>query len=165
MRLNQPHFDLVAVCPPVVYGPLKHRISSAWDLNESNLRIWDLFFNTNKDADMPLNGVHLWVGVRDIADAHLAALTNSNVRNKRFIVSAGAVTSQAIADVLRTNFEELADRTPIGKPGDNTLSPDAYLVDSSLAKEVLGQQFRSVETTFIDLGHQLLDIDMARANI
>lgn len=48
----------------MIYGPLAHIISKPEDLNESNLRIYNLFFKTTKDAEMPSNGLPLYVDVR-----------------------------------------------------------------------------------------------------
>jgi hypothetical protein len=64
IRDEKPNFDLVALCPPMVYGPLHHSINSISELNESNSRIWKLFINSSKDAPLPPNGVHVFVDVR-----------------------------------------------------------------------------------------------------
>jgi hypothetical protein len=61
---EKPAFDLVVLNPPMVYGPLRHTISNVSELNESNLRIWRLFIDTNKDAELPPNGLPLYVDVR-----------------------------------------------------------------------------------------------------
>jgi hypothetical protein len=64
MKEQNPHFDLVSLNPPMVYGPILHSISENSLLNESNLRIWDLFINSSKDAELPPNGVYSYVDVR-----------------------------------------------------------------------------------------------------
>lgn len=64
MKEQKPHFDLVSLNPPMVYGPIIHSISENSQLNESNLRIWNLFINSSKDAELPPNGVYSYVDVR-----------------------------------------------------------------------------------------------------
>ena len=48
----------------MIYGPLAHSITSIKDLNESNKRIYDLFINSKSDAELPPNGLYLYVDVR-----------------------------------------------------------------------------------------------------
>lgn len=48
----------------MVYGPLRHTVKSVKELNQSNSRIYDLFVNSKKDAELPPNGVHTYVDVR-----------------------------------------------------------------------------------------------------
>jgi hypothetical protein len=61
---EKPNFDLVTLTPPMVYGALRHSIKSVKDLNQSNSRIYDLFINSSKDADLPPNGMHVYTGVK-----------------------------------------------------------------------------------------------------
>ena len=61
---EKPGFDLVVLCPPMIYGPLAHSIASIQDLNQSNKRIYDLFINSKHDAELPPNGLYLYVDVR-----------------------------------------------------------------------------------------------------
>ena len=64
MAKEKPGFDLVVLCPPMIYGPLAHSITSIKDLNQSNKRIYDLFINSKPDAELPPNGLYLYVDVR-----------------------------------------------------------------------------------------------------
>jgi hypothetical protein len=89
----------------------------------------------------------------------VSAIVNPEVSNKRVIVAAGAITSQEIADMLRSEVPALAERTPVGKPGENTLPINAYSVDGGPARDLLGVSFRSKEETFVDLARQILDIE------
>jgi len=49
---EKPNFDLVTLAPPMVYGPLRHSIR-ADNLNESTARIYKLFINSSRDAELP----------------------------------------------------------------------------------------------------------------
>ena len=184
---EKPAFDLVTLCPPMIYGPPAHHIPSPADLNESNARIYNLFINSSRKAELPPNGLYLYVDVRvrdffhiigrmagrktglltafadgmiqDVAKAHIRAATVPEASDKRFIVSTGRLGSQQIADILRQHIPELSGRTPEGTPGTSSLPTNAYSVDSSPAEKVLGIKFRSAEETFVDLGKGLLTIE------
>ena len=143
----------------MVYGPIRHTITSVKQLNESNLRIYNLFVNSSKDASLPPNGMHVYTDVRDLANAHILAATLPAASNKRFVICAGQVSSQEISDILRGSVEELKDRTPEGVKGGNLLDENAYDCSAALAKETLGISFRSKQETFVDLAMQLLEIE------
>ncbi|KAH0542794.1 hypothetical protein FGG08_002842 [Glutinoglossum americanum] len=159
LRNEKPHFDLVTFNPPMVYGPLRHSVSKITDLNQSNARIWNLFINSSKDAELPPNGLYIFADVRDLAYAHVQAALLPEASNRRFIFSRSQVSSQEISDILRENLPELAERTPIGRPGTKSLHKGAYDADSTLVKDVLKIRFRSVESTFVDLAKQLLEFE------
>lgn len=58
-------WDMVMLCPPMVYGPIAHKISRMDGLNESVLRIWNLFLkDKNPDGEIPDNGIPLFIDVR-----------------------------------------------------------------------------------------------------
>ena len=143
----------------MVYGPIRHTITSVKQLNESNLRIYSLFINSSQDASLPPNGMHVYTDVRDLANAHILAATLPAASNKRFVICAGQVSSQEISDFLRGSIEELKGRTPEGVTGGNPLSENAYDCSAALAKEILGLNFRDKKETFVELAAQLLDIE------
>jgi nucleoside-diphosphate-sugar epimerase len=143
----------------MVYGPLAHSVNSVKDLNQSNSRIYDLFVNSSASSPLPPNGMHIYTDVRDLAEAHLKAVTVPEASGKRFVITAGQVSSQEIADVLRASIPELSERTPEGTKGGNKLDENAYTASSEQAKKVLGISFRSKGETFVDLAKQLLEIE------
>ena len=159
LEKEKPNFDLVTLTPPMVYGPLRHSIDSVKQLNESNGRIYNLFINTTKDAPLPPNGMHVYTDVREIALAHIKAVTVPEASNKRFVICAGQISSQEISDMLRKNVPELEERTPIGVLGGNKLDPNSYDCSAALAEKVLGLKFRSKEETFVELAKQLLVLE------
>ncbi|RDW62282.1 NAD(P)-binding protein-19 [Coleophoma cylindrospora] len=159
LEQEKPNFDLVTITPPMIYGPLHHSVKSVKELNQSNGRIYDLFINSSKTADVPPNGMHVYTDVREVAEAHVKAATMPEASNQRFIICAGRISSQNICDLLREAFPELSERTPEGKKGDPGLSPTAYTCSSQRAMDTLGIQFRSPKETFVELAKQLLEIE------
>jgi len=159
LEKEKPNFDLVTLTPPMVYGPIRHTVPNVKELNESNARIYNLFINTNKDAPIPPNGMHIYTDVRELATAHLLAMTSPQASNQRFVICSGQIGSQEISDMLRANIPELENRTPVGTPGGNPLPDTAYTASSEKAKKELGLKFRSKEETFVDLAKQLLELE------
>jgi hypothetical protein len=79
------------------------------------------------------------------------------------IISGAKVSSQEISDILREKFPSVAATCPRGNPGVSSLPDDAYTADASPAKELLGLEFRDFESTFIELGEQLIEIGKREA--
>jgi len=159
LKNEKPNFDLVTLNPPMVYGPIRHTIDSVKDLNQSNERIYKLFIDSTKSAEIPPNGLHTYTDVRDLAHAHVLAATLPEASNQRFIICAGKVSSQQICDVLREGIPELESRTPVGKKGGRGLGENAFECSSEKAKKVLSVTFRTLEETFGELARQLLEIE------
>ena len=66
---EKPNFDVVTMCPPMIYGPPVHTMKLS-DLNASTSRIYSSFINSKKDADLPTNGLHLYVDPRVSRQQH-----------------------------------------------------------------------------------------------
>ncbi|KAF7904642.1 hypothetical protein EAF00_001976 [Botryotinia globosa] len=158
---EKPNLDLVTLTIPMVYGPLRHTVQSTKDLNQSNLRIYTGLVNSSKDAELPLNGLHAFTDVRDLAEAHVLAATLPEASGQGFIVCEGQISSQNISDIFRKNIPELEERTPKGVTVDKGLEDGSFTCSSEKAGKVLGLKFRSKEETFVDLARQLLEIDCA----
>lgn len=96
---KKPNFDLVTLCPPMVYGPIINAQTLS-SINTSNARIWK-FLNGDIKVIEPMSNP-LWVDVRDLASAHLSAYeTPAAGGNRFFIVSDEWYSNQDIADVFR----------------------------------------------------------------
>ncbi|KAI2469632.1 flavonol reductase [Annulohypoxylon bovei var. microspora] len=159
MKEEKPRFDLVTLCPPATFGPLRHSISSVQDLNESNARLWKYCFDSTTDAPMPYMPVHTYVDVRDLAKVQIQAMIVPEAGNQPFVVSARQFSFQDICDILRSHFPELKERTPLGRPGTSSLPQGAYSVDNYKVKNILGAEFRTLEETVIDTAQSMLDVE------
>lgn len=144
----------------MIYGPLAHTVSDPSQLGESTALIYNNFVNARKDDPLPPNGLFLYSDVRDVATAHVSALLTPEAGNNRFVVCAGQMPSQFAADILRAKFPELADKTPVGNPGVNSIPEDGRFDGSSAkAERVLGLKMHTLEETLGDLGKQLIELD------
>jgi nucleoside-diphosphate-sugar epimerase len=156
---GKPNFDVVTLCAPAIYGPLRHSITNTNELNETTWRIYKNYINSSKDAPLPPDRVFMYVDVRDIAAAHVLAATTPKAGNERIIVAAGAASSQRIADILREIFPELERRTPAGKPGTNSLPENHFTISNEKSMKILGLKYREEEDTFVDMVRQILEIE------
>ena len=86
-------------------------------------------------------------------------MDNPAAANQRFIITAGRLGTQRIADILRATVPSAAERVPRGEPGTDNLPGENYKIDNSKSKEILGLEYTSAEETFGDLGKQLLEIE------
>lgn len=102
--------------------------------------------------------------MQEVAGAHIAAVMTPEASNNRFVICAGQITSQQISDILRANYPELDERTPIGKPGTSGLPDEPYNANSDKAKKILGIEFRPLEDTVKDIGANLLEIEKKASN-
>ncbi|KAI1458103.1 flavonol reductase [Annulohypoxylon moriforme] len=159
MKQEKPHFDLVTLCPPATFGPLRHSISSIKDLNESNARLWRYCFDSTEDAPMPYMPVHTCVDVRDLAKVQVQAMIVPEAGNQRFIVSAHQFSFQDVCDVLRSHLPELKRRTPLGRPGISSLPQGAYSINNTKVRGILGVEFRSLEETVLDAARSMLHVE------
>lgn len=129
VKLEQPNFDLVVLCPPMIFGPCLPETFQRLrleDLNESNKRVYNGYINTKKENGLPHNALNVYVDVRDLAEAHIEALSRQELGGERIIVSAREISAQRICDILRENFQDLKERTPLGRPGTSDIAEGSY---------------------------------------
>lgn len=156
MEKHQPRFDLCVLCPTMVFGPLylSGMVENLSDLNFSNQLIAKLM----DSSAIPPTKNPVWVDVRDLAEYHVLALAELKASNERFLISAGDYDNQEIADILRENLgEEDAKLVPLGVPGER-ISGSHYTTDSSKGLEVFRVEYRSLESSVMDLAKQLIEL-------
>jgi len=96
-----PPFSVVALCPPMVFGPIINN-QSLENLNNSNASIWE--FLSGKAESVTPNRVHLWVDVRDLGEVHAKAVEvdlGTSKFERYFIVADETYSNQETADILR----------------------------------------------------------------
>ncbi|RFU31578.1 hypothetical protein B7463_g4760, partial [Scytalidium lignicola] len=161
---EKPHWDLVTLCPGMVFGPLlPGTIGGLKELNASNSIVWSLFdAKAVSDTKAPL-----WTSVITLARAHTLALISPAAANERFLVLNGDFDNQELADIIHSSKElpeEAKNRVPVGQPGER-LRGKIYSADSSKVSRVLGLDLKvpeeSLEVTVVVLVQQLLEMENA----
>lgn len=150
LKQQKPSFDLVTLCPPMTFGPIRHPVSSAEQLNESNARLWDVACG----EPLPEARVPVWIDVRDLAKAHVESLLRPEVSNKRFVPAAPEKYSYELAaDILWREFGWAKGR--VKSDGEMRTPPPSYSLDGMAVTEELGVEYRSFEDTVVGLFRQL----------
>ncbi|KAJ6012608.1 dihydroflavonol-4-reductase, partial [Penicillium canescens] len=142
-----PPFSVASICPPMIYGPVMHKIEQLTELNTSAADIYRLMNGTMKEV--PATAFYAFADVRDVAEAHLRAFETSVAGGQRFSITSGKYTYQQVVDILQKNVPEVRSRTPVGHRGDSL--PEVYNVSNEKAKTELGMTFRTLEDTITDM--------------
>jgi dihydroflavonol-4-reductase len=117
--------------------------------------------------------------VRDVADAHVRALTHPGIDGERFLVAGEFLWLEDIAHVLKANLGPKARKVPTRKlpnllvrlsalfdPTVRMVLPElgrARAVDSRHVQEVLGLRLRPAQDTILDTANSLLATGIVKA--
>lgn len=152
IKERKPQFDLVTLCPPMVFGPVVHPVASVEQLNESNAVLWSVAAGADP---LPAARVPAWVDVRDLAEAHVQALINSSAGGKRFIpVSPEPFSYAYAADIMKESFNWAGDSvTRNYQSGSKPVA--SYGVDGETAARELNIRYHGFQETVVDFISQV----------
>ncbi|KAE9390117.1 D-lactaldehyde dehydrogenase [Gymnopus androsaceus JB14] len=138
-------WDLVTLNPPFVFGPAIHLPSTASpSALGTSLLDW---YNTVATSDMGGKSLDAlanvgagWVDVRDIALAHVLALTKDEAGGERLLISKGEFTWQDFIDAANSLPPSALplDKLPKGNPGAGKSCQHKILYDARKAERILG---------------------------
>ncbi|KAF4962164.1 hypothetical protein FSARC_9738 [Fusarium sarcochroum] len=156
---KKPTFDLVVINPDIITGPMIHPISGAKSVNETNrFAIYDFLDGTHPKIEDVRFPFYHFVDVRDVARAHVDALTNPSASGKRILMISGLITPQLVVNTVRKAFPQLKDKVPEGTPEQilpENNDPTGW--DLSRSMKVLSEGSPSGKWEFIDLEKSLVD--------
>ncbi|KAG9016260.1 methylglyoxal reductase (NADPH-dependent) gre2 [Tulasnella sp. 427] len=142
------NFDLVAINPSFVWGPLVGPVTSEKELNGTIT-----FFREHTSIRNPappkeeLIAPGSCVDVRDVALVHTLALSNPEAAGQRFIANSGSYTYQDILDIIHERGDN--PDVPKGFPGAGKDVPrSTFLKDK--AEKTFGIKFRSLQEISVD---------------
>jgi len=142
-------FDLVTICPPMVYGPIIHEVSSASALGAS-IALWFNYLSnpekSEKELVAPSNTSGYWADVRDVSAIHALAIGNPKAGGERFIVASGPNAWQDWLDIVHVAKPGRTD-IPVGYPGKGKDVKLPAIVSTTKVREVFNHQFRTAEET------------------
>lgn len=144
---QKPNFSIASMCPPLILGPVIQSLSSLDSINTSSERIRDLLQGKWRERLAPSQAFY-WIDVRDVALAHVKAMEIDSASGKRYILTAGSFSNADIARAAFKAYPELRSEFPMQLESDKP--SDLYECDTTLAKEVLGLKFRSLEESIAD---------------
>lgn len=159
MKSHQPSFDLVSLCPAMIFGPfLKHSIpKTIGGINTSNSLIWRAIRDTGDGVVPPTRGP-VWVDVRDVAHAHLKSLLVPEAGGKRLLVAASMYSNQELIDVSRQRLPEWQGRIAVGEPGQRDTGV-MYDIDASETEQLLKMEWRGLGECLENVVPQLFEIE------
>ncbi|KAH8102011.1 hypothetical protein DFH11DRAFT_1786495 [Phellopilus nigrolimitatus] len=89
-HMSEISWDLVALNPPFVLGPILHEVASPAALNSSVAFFYEAILTQKKTPEQLASFQGSWVDVRDVSLGHVCALEVPAAGGQRFILSAGA---------------------------------------------------------------------------
>ncbi|KAF2191103.1 NADPH-dependent methylglyoxal reductase-like protein GRE2 [Zopfia rhizophila CBS 207.26] len=152
LEKDEPNFTITTINPPMVFGPIIHNLESLENMNTSNQRILWAAQGKFKD-EIPATGIHIWVDVRDVAEAHVAAFEKSDAANKRFFTLAGYFSNKEITQIIRKHFPQYkvlpTNSTPGGDYPEGGVDA-LYKFNNKRSIDILGLKYRTLEETVVD---------------
>ncbi|KAL2210959.1 NAD(P)-binding protein [Sarocladium strictum] len=159
VKSHQPSFDLVSLCPAMVFGPfLNHSVpKSIGGLNTSNSLVWGAIHDAGDGAIPPTRGP-VWVDVRDVAHAHLKSIIVPEAGGKRLLVAASMYSNQELVDVSRQRLPQWNAKIAVGEPGQRDTGV-LYDIDASETRRLLEMNWRGLGDCLEALVPQLFEIE------
>ncbi|KAK3377483.1 hypothetical protein B0H63DRAFT_477279 [Podospora didyma] len=157
VKNENPHFYVTVFLPALIFGPpLQPLPKGLASLNYSINVIYSFFSGTNET--IPATTFPSFVDVRDLADAHVKALTTPAAANKRLLINGKPMSYTALVHAL-AKVPELAGRLPAESGEDAKITPAR--IEAEADNELLGLKFRSVEETMADTAKKILELEKA----
>lgn len=154
---HKPNFTVIAINPPMVYGPLAQKITID-RLGPTAADIWRFLDGSLVDQPFPPTVFPTWVDVRDVAQAHLKAYELDSKQNERYLITAGTYTYAEVASILRKAFPDRHDRIPDPSKAD---VEENYKVDNAKSRAELNIEYISLERSVADTAKSLLQVEAA----
>ena len=158
---ENPNFVGTTVNPPLVLGPVIHKVKSPQALNTSTQAVYNLLHTKpgeNAHVDSPYG---LWVDVRDTALAHVLAIEQPEAPGKRWFITPGYFQGQEVLDVIYKHFPELNGKIASGTPlAEEQIEQDLLTyaqVDTSVTVKESGLKYTDFETCIVDTVNSLLE--------
>lgn len=157
IETEAPAFTLTTINPPMIYGPVKYRVTSLDAVNTSNQFLAEVLQGKHKDG-LPPTGMPVWVDVRDVALAHVLAMERDEAAGKRFLLAAGHCSNAELAKAVWDNFPELRSKLPDEGSwgGSPSPVPESFGFDRSRVKAILDIDFIPYEKTIVDSVQSLI---------
>ncbi|KAJ4299894.1 hypothetical protein N0V90_005141 [Kalmusia sp. IMI 367209] len=161
MDENKPNFDLTVINPDIIIGPMLQYVPGPKGVNETNtFAVYSFLNGTHKSIEGLKFPFYHFVDVRDVARAHIEALTRPTASNKRIILVSGLISPQLVINTIRKHFPNLKDRVAEGQ-AEQLLPPgvDPTGWDTSRSYEIFspGWSYIGLEESVVDTVKSLLE--------
>ena len=152
VKEKKPQFDLVTLCPSMIFGPLANPPRSVSDLNESNLILWKVV-SEGPTQPLPPCRFNFWIDVRDLAEVHVRALMNKPCGGKRYIpIAPEPFTYQMASEIMRSEFFWAEDKVPTGV---QEVKTHVKVDEETMKKDLPGIEYKTFRETVTDFVKQI----------
>lgn len=160
---EKPNFDLATVNPPFVFGPVVHHLATVDAMNTSNERLVKILRGEWKTEIPATVGVNIWVDVRDVALAHVAAVEKPEASGKRLFTTAGRFSNRELVRIVRERFPEFKDKVAGEEVegGEGAPEDKVFGFDNGETTALLGGiGWRSLEECVVDFTDAVKGMDL-----
>ncbi|KAK6956095.1 hypothetical protein Daesc_001365 [Daldinia eschscholtzii] len=157
MEKEKPNFDLVVINCTYTFGPVQRNLPSLEVMNASNHRIRDMLQGKMKEELPSTAPVFTFVDVRDVARAHLKAITVPEAGGNRFYIVGGHFSNKRIVDSIRKSYPKFGERLPPEDAPDD-FPADVYGFNNGKSVKTLGLDYNSLEESVKDTVQSILDL-------
>ncbi|KAK7053186.1 hypothetical protein VNI00_003805 [Paramarasmius palmivorus] len=155
-----PNVEVTVLCPAIVFGPWPSEFYMPTpNFGSTTIVMWNLL-----KPEGQFGGIPYYIDVRDLAKAHVRAITHSaptsKVGRKRLVFSSPHTLDwEKAVNIVKENRPQLADRVIKKSP---YKFPPRPAIDFGRVEEVLGmkpEDFRTFEETILDSIDNCLDLE------
>ncbi|KAH6904335.1 D-lactaldehyde dehydrogenase [Coprinopsis sp. MPI-PUGE-AT-0042] len=147
---DQLNWDITTLCPPFVFGPPIHEVSSLETLNASMKIWWNTVVVTEPTRESVVSD-HSWIDVRDLATAHVLALETPAAGGERLLVSSGKAFWQDWIDAANSVQPSPLPNHKIPKGFPDVERVVKRRLDTKKEQGILGLKYKSKEDTARDI--------------
>ncbi|KAK3329374.1 hypothetical protein B0H66DRAFT_21086 [Apodospora peruviana] len=158
VKTQTPHFGVTVFLPALIFGPPIEPLSGKGGvegLHYSANVIYQLINGSN--ATVPATTFPSYIDVRDLADAHVKALTEPKVANKRLTIGGQSMTYTDLVRALKGVKELEGRKMPEESGEDKKVTPAK--VEADEGNEALNMTFRTLEETMRDTAVRLVELE------
>ncbi|KPM41852.1 hypothetical protein AK830_g4741 [Neonectria ditissima] len=156
IKTAKPQFDLVTLCPSMIFGPVAGYLDSPQDLNESNGLLWKVA-SGGPSSSLPPARFNFWIDVRDLAEIHVQALLNPDAGGKRYVpVAPGKFNYQLVSEIMVEHIPE-SSKNSVSR-GLQDIKHHINVDTSAMDKDFSGLKYRTLKETVVDFMEQVLPV-------
>lgn len=155
MESEKPSFGLTTINPGYVFGP--GIAIDAKSLNTSNQVIAQDALATKPGQDTPPGVVHMWVDVRDVARAHVSAISR-DLDDLRLMLCVSKWCNQDLLDALNKEVPELKGKIATGEPGSGKETvKQGFQFENEATRKALNFDWITLDKSIKDFAEQWLE--------
>ncbi|KAH7140200.1 dihydroflavonol-4-reductase, partial [Dactylonectria estremocensis] len=152
VKTEKPQFDLVTLCPSMIFGPVAGMLSSPQELNESNRMLWKVA-TEGSSSPLPPARFNFWIDVRDLAEIHVQALINPKAGGKRYIpVSPEKFNYQIVSEIMLQEVPGISKDSV--STGQQSLKHHINLEKADMEKDFPSVKYTALKKTVTDFMSQ-----------